>query len=104
MAMADPNGPYKYKVLDASGAVTAAGVGGFVKAFGLTVTTNAGTAQLFDGTGSGTAGPELKSDAATANASISSGDIGPIRFNTDIYLTLSGTGAEGWVSYTEDSE
>jgi hypothetical protein len=103
MAQADPNGPYKYKVLTESGVVTAAGVGGFVKAFGLTVTTNAGTAQLFDGTGSGTAGPELKLDGATANGSISSGDIGPVRFNTDIYLTLSGTGAEGWVVYSEDT-
>ena len=60
--------------------------------------------QLFDGTGSGTAGPELKLDAGTANNSISSGDIGPVRFDTDIYLTLSGTGAEGWVIYNEDSE
>jgi len=103
MAMADPYGPYKYKVLTSSGAVTAAGVGGFVKAFGLTVTTADGTAQLFDGTGSGTAGPELKLDGATANNSISSGDIGPVRFDDDIYLTLSGTGAEGWVIYSEDN-
>jgi hypothetical protein len=103
MATQDPQGPYTFKVLTESGAVTTAGVGGYVKAFGLTVTTNAGTAQLFDGTGSGTAGPELKLDGATANSSISSGDIGPVRFETDIYLTLSGTGAEGWVIYNEDN-
>lgn len=104
MAMADPFGPYTFKVLTSSGVVTTAGRGGFVKAFGLTVTTNAGTAQLMDGGTGGTAGPELKLDAATANNSISSGDIGPVRFNTDIYLNLSGTGAEGWVVYNEDSE
>lgn len=104
MAQANPQGPYTFKVLTSSGIVTTAGVGGFVKAFGLTVATAAGTAQLFDGTGSGTAGPELKLDGATAVNSISSGDIGPVRFNTDIYLTLTGTGAEGWVIYNQDTE
>lgn len=104
MAQANPEGPYKYKVLTASGVVTTADVGGYVKAFGLTVTTNAATAQLMDGGTGGTAGPELKLDGATANSSISSGNIGPVRFNTDVYLNLSGTGAEAWVIYNEDSE
>jgi len=102
MAMAEPYGPYKFVVLTSSGVVTTAGVGGFVKAFGLTVTTNAGTAQLMDGGTGGTAGPELKLDGATAGNSISSGDIGPVRFDTDIYANLSGTGAEAWVIFTED--
>lgn len=104
MAEAHPQGPFTFKVLTSSGTVTTANVGGYVKAFGLTVTTNAGEAQLFDGGASGTAGPELKLDAATAKNSISSGDIGPVRFNTDIYLALDGTGAEGWVVYNEDTE
>jgi len=103
MAAANPNGPYTCKVLTSSGTVTTAGVGGYIKAFGLTVTTTAGTAQLFNGTGSGTAGPELKLEAATANDSISSGDIGPIRFDTDIYCTISGANAEAWVVYNEDT-
>jgi hypothetical protein len=101
---ANPNGPYLYKVITSSAVVTTAGIGGYVKAFGLTVTTNAGTAQLMDGGSGGTAGPELKLDGATANSSISSGDIGPVRFNTDIYMVVSGTGAEGWVVYNQDSE
>ena len=102
MAIADYSGPYTFKVLTSSGAVTTAGVGGYVKAFGITCTTNAGTCQLFDGTASGTAGPELKIDAATANDAKSSGDIGPVRFDTDIYMVLSGTAGEGWVVYVED--
>lgn len=104
MAQASPEGPWTFKVLTSSGTVTTANVGGFVKAFGLTVTTNAGEALLSDGGASGTAGPELKLDGATAKNSISSGDIGPVRFDTDVYATLAGTGAECWVIYNEDSE
>lgn len=102
MADANPQGPFTYKVLTSSGVVTTAGVGGYVQSFGLTVTTNAGTAQLMDGGSGGTAGPELKLDGATANSSIAA-HIGPCRFPTDIYLVLSGTGAEGWVVYNQDT-
>lgn len=104
MAQADPRGPFTFKVLTSSGVVTTATIGGYVQAFGLTVTTAAGTAQLMNGGSGGTAGPELKLEAATANNSISSGQIGPLRFDTDIYLTLSGVGAEGWVIYNQDTD
>ena len=101
MAMANPEGPYKYKKITASGVITTAGVGGFLKAAGLTVTTNASELVLIDG---GTAAVELHSDAATAKATVVTGDIGPVRFNTDIYATLAGTGAEAWVIFNEDNE
>jgi len=101
---ASPQGPYAFKVVTSSGLITADGVGGYVKAFGLTVTTNAGEAQLRDGGSGGTVGPELKLDGATAKNSISSGDIGPTRFTSDIYVTLDGTGAECWVIYSEDND
>ena len=104
MATAQPNGPYTAKKLTSSGVVTTAGVGGFVKAFGMTITTNASEMELFDGTASGTLMVDHHMDAATAKAGWSSGDIGPIRFDTDIYAVLTGTGAEGWVIYCEDPE
>jgi hypothetical protein len=100
---AQPYGPYKYKKLTSSGVVTTAGVGGYLKAFGLTVTTNASEVEILDGGASGTAGPDLHLDGATAKNSISSGDLGPVRFNTDIYCKLTGTGAEAWVIYSEDA-
>jgi len=103
MGQADAHGPYKFKVITSSAAVTTAGVGGYLKAFGLTVTTTAGSAQLMDNATGGTAGPELKLDAATAFNSISSGDIGPVRFNTDIFCNLVGANAEAWVIYNEDT-
>ena len=103
MSQANPNGPYTYKKITESGVITTAGVGGYVKAFGMTVTTNASEMVLTDGGSSGTAGPDLHADAATAKASVVSGDIGPVRFNTDIYATLAGTGAEGWVIFNEDT-
>ena len=103
MAAAPPEGPYTYKKLTASGVVTTAGIGGYLKAFGMTITSNASEMVLTDGGSGGTAGPDLHLDAATAKNSIVSGDIGPVRFNTDIYCTLTGTGAEGWVIYNEDS-
>lgn len=99
---ANPQGPWEVMVVSASGVITTAGVGGFIKAFGLTVTTTAGSAQLMNGGTSGTAGPKLALDAATALGSISSGDIGPIRFDTDIYCNIVGAGAEAWVVYNED--
>ena len=102
MAIADPNGPYTTKKLTASGVVTTAGVGGYFKAFGLTVTTSASEIEIVDGTTSGTVMADLHLDGATAKNSISSGDIGPIRCETDIYCNLTGTGAEGWVVYVED--
>jgi len=104
MAAANPNGPYLAKKLTASGVVTTAGVGGYLKAFGMTVTTNASEMEVVDGTASGTVLVDHHMEAATAKAGFSSGDIGPIRFDTDIYVVLTGTGAEGWVVYAEDSE
>ena len=104
---ANPNGPYTFKVLASSGAVTAVGVGGYVKAFGLTVTTNASSCQLVDGATGGTVGPELKIDGSIANwanSSKESGDIGPLRFDTDIFLNIVGAGAEGWVIFNQDAE
>ena len=99
---ADPKGPYTALKRTASGVVTTAGVGGYLKAFGMTVTTNASEIEIRDGGASGTVLVDHHMDAATAKAGFSSGDIGPIRFNTDIYMTLTGTGAEGWVVYNED--
>ena len=74
-----------------------------MKAFGLTVTTNAGEVELKDGGASGTLKMDLHLDGATAKNSIASGDCGPARFDTDIYCTLAGTGAEAWVVYAEDA-
>jgi hypothetical protein len=102
MASANPQGPYLSKKVTASGVITAAGVGGFVKAFGMTVTTNVSEMEVRDGGASGTVLVDTHMDAATAKAGFSSGDIGPIRFNTDVYVVLAGTGAEGWVVYCED--
>jgi|TARA_R110000787_G_scaffold27413_1_gene75933 hypothetical protein len=99
-------GPYLVKRLTASGVVTAAGVGGYVKAFGITGAAAASSVTLKDGGASGAAGPELKIDssvAANATRTIPSGDIGPIRFNTDIYCTIAGTGTVAWVVYSADS-
>jgi hypothetical protein len=105
MAAANPEGPYIAKRLTASGVVTTAGVGGYVKAFGLNVTDGgAGSVSLKDGTTSGDVLLDLTLDAATAKNSISSGNIGPVRFNTDCYATLAGTGATAWVVYNQDSE
>ncbi len=101
---AQPQGPYTALKRTASGVVTTAGVGGYLKAFGMTVTTNASEIEIRDGGASGTVLVDHHMDGATAKAGFSSGDIGPIRFNTDIYMTLTGTGAEGWAVFCEDSE
>ncbi len=103
MSDANPNGPYTAAKKTSSAVVTTAGVGGYLKAFGMTVTTNASEIEIRDGGASGTVLCDLHLDGATAKNSISSGDIGPIRFATDIYMTLTGTGAEGWAVYNEDS-
>lgn len=102
MASANPQGPYTSKKVTASGVITTAGVGGYVKAFGMTVTTAASEVEVRDGGAAGTVRADHHMDAATAKAGFCSGDIGPIRFNTDIYMTVTGTGAEGWVVYCED--
>ena len=104
MAQASPEGPYQFKYLSSSGQVSTSGRGCFVRAFGLNVTTNAGSAQLKDGGASGTAGPRLALDGGTALGSVASGEMGPVRFNSDCYCTLSGTGATAWVVYAEDSD
>lgn len=104
MSQANPSGPYIYKEITSSGVVTTAGIGGYLKAFGLKVTTAAGEIIVKDGGSGGTNGPSLTLDAATAKNSISSGDIGPVRFNTDIYGTLSGTDAVAWFIYNQDSD
>lgn len=100
---ANPDGPYTSIKRTGSGVVTTAGVGGYLKAFGMTVTTNASEIEIRDGGAAGTVLADLHLDGATAKNSISSGDIGPLRFNTDIYMTLTGTGAEGWAVYVEDA-
>lgn len=101
MAQADPFGPYTSKKLTSSGTVTTAGVGGFVAGFGMTVTTNASECELFDGTASGTLLMDLHMDGATAKKA-QTASIGPVRFDTDVYCKLTGTGAEAWVVYVED--
>jgi hypothetical protein len=100
---ANPEGPYVYKKITSSGVITTAGVGGYLKACGLTVTTAASELVLTDGGSGGTVILELHSDAATAKGTVTSGDVGPVRATTDIYATLSGSGAEAWVIYNEDT-
>jgi len=104
MATANPNGPYTAKKITESGIITTAGVGGFLKQGILTVTTNASELILRDGGASGTVMVEIHKDGATAKATERTGDIGPLRFDTDIYATLAGTGAEATIIYNQDSE
>jgi hypothetical protein len=104
MADANPMGPYTYKKITESGVITTAGVGGYLKAAGMTVTTNASELVLRDGGASGAVILELHSDGATAKGTVTSGDVGPVRAETDIYAALTGTGAEAWVIYNQDSE
>ena len=104
MSQANPQGPFTAKKITESGIITTANIGGFLKAAGLTVTTNASELELRDGGASGTVLVDLHLDAATAKNTVVTGDIGPVRFNTDIYATVAGTGAEAWVVFNEDSD
>ena len=102
---ASPQGPYTTKLITSSGVISTAGVGGYVKSFCINVAEAASSFTLKDGGTGGTSMVNLYGDGANVgqeNRSYPSGDIGPIRFNTDIYGTLAGSGATGWVVYCED--
>jgi hypothetical protein len=102
MANADPNGPYEGKQFTADGVVTPAGQGGYLKSVILNVATAAGIVIIKDGGASGTIKVQLDLDAATARNSIA-WDGGPVRFDTDIYCDLTGSGAKATVVFCSDS-
>ena len=102
MAHADPQGPYTAKQATGDLAITTVGVGGYVKSFSLSVTTNAGKVTLKNGTTSGDILLQLDLDAATAQNSIT-WNCGPVRFETDIFCDLTGAGATACVVYNEDT-